>query len=237
VLAPLYAIIALVLIACFLAGVFAFGVRRAAWLCLLLLPFRIVLPPQIGAAVGFENLFLVPDLLFPLTFLVWLLQRLAGRERMPRPRVVPGVFFVVLLAFLLSARGAMDLRAYLSELEKWVAYGLAFVVLSQTIRTRDDLRRAATILILGGALATVRDGAAYFGLFTLPRPFGYERDADSELFSAFGRDRYQGTGGPVFINVLVLFIFVRLVCSGPPCPGSHAGRSRHSEGPSSSCWR
>ena len=213
----LYALFGLSVLLGFAAWVFAFGTRPALWLCLLLLPFRIVLPPSVGAVFGFENMFLVPDLLVPLTFLLWAVRRAAGRPdgQGSAGPLLPRAFILVVVAFLLSFGSGVNPRAFLSELEKWVVYVMTFLLVSQGLRDRADIAKAVNILLLGGLLATTRDLAAYLNLFHLPSPLGYVPNRDAFLLSSFHLQRYQGTGWPVFIYTLFLFLFARLALQWP----------------------
>lgn len=203
----------------FVAWAFARGTRSAVWLCLLLLPFRVVLPPSVGGVVGFRNLFVVPDLLIPVTFLVWFLRRESRRfgpegegDKADQSNVslLPWALTLVLVAFLLSYHSDVNLRSFLSELEKWFIYVATFVLVSQVLRDRASVFNAVNVLLVGGLLATFRDLAAYLNLFHLPSPLGYTPNRDAFLLSSFDLERYQGTGWPVFVYTLFLFIFARL---------------------------
>lgn len=213
-LEALYVIIGLTLIIGWLAATVGFGVRRAVWACLILLPFRIVLPPEVGRVAGFENQMLVPDVLIPLTFVVWLLQRSADAPRVSMTRMFPPAALAVAAALILSFQPGVDVRDFLSELQKWTVYGLAFVLVSQTMRTRRDIEITVAVILIAGVLVTLRDVPAYFSLFNLPAPLGYSPNRDAKLWAAGDFTRYQGTGWPVFINTLFLFIFARLAVLG-----------------------
>jgi O-antigen ligase len=217
VINPLYVLAGAVGVVLYAAWAFSFGTRTALWLCLFLLPFRIVLPTPVGSVVGFENLFLVPDLLLPLTFGVWLLKQVAARPFGTHPlreQVIPSALAAVFIAFLLSFRPDIDGRAFLSDLQKWIVYSLAFVLVSNHCRDSEDLTRTVNALLIGGAVATLRDVLAYTSVFNLPAPLGYAPNRDAFLFSAFDLQRYQGTGWPFFINTLLLFVMTRLVIRG-----------------------
>jgi len=189
------------------------AVRQVIWVCLLLLPFRIILPPDVGHVVGFENLFLVSDLLIPLTFGIWLLRRLVasrGGVTTQAGRLFPKILPLLLIAFLLSYRPGISGRDFLSDLEKWGVYVLAFVLVSQACRTEGHLVRTVNVLMVGGALVTIRDLGAYLSIFNLPYPLNYAPNRDAYLFSLYDIVRYQGSGWPFFINTLFLFSFARL---------------------------
>lgn len=216
----LYAIIAVTALAAFVAFAFAFGVRRAMWACLLLLPLRIVLPTEVGQLIGFENLFLVPDMLLPIVFLVWLAKELAshrggpGESERSRARLIPRVLLVALGAIIVSFRPGISLRDYASELQKWTVYVFAFVLVSQGIRTPRHLAQTVTVLLVAGLIATLRDLPTYLSLLKLPDEIGYVPNRDAFLFSVYSLERYQGTGWPLFINTLLLFVFTRLALRG-----------------------
>lgn len=214
----LYGVFGAVLVALFAAWVFARGSKNAVWLCFFLLPFRIILPPSIGAVLGFQNMFLVPDVLVPVTFVLWYLRRIARRRQegvAAVPPLVPRALLLVLVAFLLSYRPGVSVRAFASELEKWAVYGMMFVLVSQEVRDRPGLVKAVNVLLLAGVAASLRDLPAYFHLFQLPEPFGYVPNRDAFLVATFNLERYQGTGWPFFVYTLILFIFARLALLGP----------------------
>ena len=214
----LYGVFGAGLVALFAAWVFAKGSRNAVWLCLFLLPFRIILPESIGRVIGFQNMFLVPDLLVPVTFVLWYLRRLARPRKAgaePAPPLLPRALLVVGVAFLLSYRPGESVRAFASELEKWAAYGMLFILVSQEVRDRAGLVKAVNVLLAAGLAVSLRDLPAYFHIFELPPPFGYVPNRDAFLMATYHLERYQGTGWPFFIYTLILFIFARLALLGP----------------------
>ena len=214
----LYGVFGAVLIALFAAWVFAKGSQNAVWLCLFLLPFRVILPPSIGGVLGFQNMFLAPDVLVPVTFVLWYLRRVARPREIgaaAAPPLLPRAMLLVAAAFLLSYRPGESVRAFASELEKWAAYGMIFILVSQELRDRASLVKAVNVLLVAGVAASLRDLPAYFHLLELPPPFGYVPNRDAFLVATYHLERYQGTGWPFFVYTLILFIFARLALLGP----------------------
>jgi len=124
----------------------------------------IVFYPPFFRGLFFEKEFFITSILTSITFILWCILKINRKEGRLFEKPLDYALFGLVLAYLLSTFVAVNLRLAIGEFVKYFTYFMIYVLVSQVVKEKKQIKILLNVVILSGVLVALMGIGAASGI-------------------------------------------------------------------------